>query len=60
MVIAPIILGAGRASVSLPPIGRVDEALRAPMRTHLIGEEVLLDCDLSAQRVPVGVANRST
>ena len=30
---------------------RADQALRAPMRAHLIGEEVLLDCDLSAQRV---------
>jgi riboflavin-specific deaminase-like protein len=60
VVIAPIIIGAGRASVSLPPIERLDAALRAPMRTHLLGDEVLLDCDLSAHRVAVGVANKST
>jgi riboflavin-specific deaminase-like protein len=58
VVIAPIILGAGRTSVSLAPIARVEEAMRAPMRIHKLGEEVLLDCDLSAQRV--AVAKRST
>jgi hypothetical protein len=30
------------------------------MRAHLIGEEVLLDCDLTAQRVSIGVAKQST
>jgi diaminohydroxyphosphoribosylaminopyrimidine deaminase / 5-amino-6-(5-phosphoribosylamino)uracil reductase len=53
VVIAPIILGAGRTSVSLAPIARVEEAMRAPMQIHKLGEEVLLDCDLSAQRVAV-------
>jgi diaminohydroxyphosphoribosylaminopyrimidine deaminase/5-amino-6-(5-phosphoribosylamino)uracil reductase len=60
VVVAPIIIGAGPASVTLPPIARVDQALRAPMRAHVIGEEVLLDCDLSAQRVPIGRAKTST
>ena len=60
VVIAPIIIGAGRSSVTLPPIERVERALRAPMRAHILGEEVLLDCDLSAQRLVIGVANRST
>jgi diaminohydroxyphosphoribosylaminopyrimidine deaminase / 5-amino-6-(5-phosphoribosylamino)uracil reductase len=58
VVIAPVILGAGRTSVSLAPIARVEEAMRVPMRIHKLGEEVLLDCDLSAQRV--AVAKRST
>jgi diaminohydroxyphosphoribosylaminopyrimidine deaminase/5-amino-6-(5-phosphoribosylamino)uracil reductase len=60
VLIAPIILGAGRASISLPPVARVDEALQAPMRAHAIGDDLLLDCDLSAQRVPVGLAKKST
>jgi riboflavin-specific deaminase-like protein len=60
VVVAPIILGAGRSSLTLPPIDRVDEALPAPMRVHLLGGDVLLDCDLSAQRVPVGRAKMST
>jgi riboflavin biosynthesis pyrimidine reductase len=59
VVIAPIIIGAGPSSVKLPPIMRVDEAMRAPMRAHVLGEEVLLDCDLSGQRIPIGVANTS-
>jgi hypothetical protein len=37
--------------VTLPPIARVEHALRAPIRAHVLGKELLLDCDLSAQRV---------
>ena len=39
---------------------RVDEALLTPMSVHRLDDEVLFDCDLSAQRVPVGVAKKST
>ena len=55
-----VILGSGRASFSLPPIARVDEALLTPISVHRRDDEVLLDCDLSAQRVPVGRAKKST
>jgi len=48
VVVAPIILGSGRASVTLPPIARVAEARAVRMRTFPLGEEVLLDCDLRA------------
>jgi len=60
ILIAPLILGAGRASLTLPPIERLDQAMRAPMRAHSLGGDVLLDCDLSAQRVPIGRAKIST
>jgi riboflavin-specific deaminase-like protein len=64
VLVAPIILGSGRSSIALPPIARVDEAMRAPMRAHVLGGkelgDVLLDCDLSAHRVPVGRAKIST
>jgi riboflavin-specific deaminase-like protein len=60
ILVAPIILGGGRSSFTLPPIERVDEAVRAPMRAHSLGSDVLLDCDLSAQRVPIGRAKMST
>ncbi len=60
VMVAPIILGSGRGSVSLPPITRVDEALKAPVRAHVLGEDVLLDCDLVAQRALVGLAKKST
>ena len=61
VVVAPIILGSGRSSLTLPPIERVDEAMRAPMRARTCSaSDVLLDCDLSAQRVPIGRAKMST
>jgi len=59
IMVAPIILGSGRPSFSLPPIARVDEALLTPMTVHRLEDEVLFDCDLSAQRVAVGRAKRS-
>jgi riboflavin-specific deaminase-like protein len=46
VVVAPIILGSGRASFALPPIARVAEAKQVTMRAFPLGEEVLLDCDL--------------
>jgi diaminohydroxyphosphoribosylaminopyrimidine deaminase/5-amino-6-(5-phosphoribosylamino)uracil reductase len=60
ILVAPIILGGGRSSLTLPPIERVEQAVRAPMRAHVLGSDVLLDCDLSAQRIPIGVARIST
>jgi diaminohydroxyphosphoribosylaminopyrimidine deaminase / 5-amino-6-(5-phosphoribosylamino)uracil reductase len=60
VVVAPIIIGTGRASFTLPPIERVDDALRAPMHVHRLGDEVLFDCDLSAQRESFGSAKKST
>jgi len=60
VVVAPIIIGTGRPSFNLPPIERMHEALRAPMRIHRLDDEVLFDVDLSAQRRPIGSANTST
>jgi diaminohydroxyphosphoribosylaminopyrimidine deaminase / 5-amino-6-(5-phosphoribosylamino)uracil reductase len=64
ITVAPIIIGAGRSSVNLPPIAHVDDALRAPMRMHVLrngdrnsgdnpGDELLIDCDLSARRIVI-------
>jgi diaminohydroxyphosphoribosylaminopyrimidine deaminase/5-amino-6-(5-phosphoribosylamino)uracil reductase len=60
MMVAPIILGTGRAGLTLAPIDRVDHALRPPTRAYPLGEDVLFDCDLSAARVPIGRAKIST
>jgi len=60
VVVAPIVLGSGRVGLTLPPIERADQALRAPMHVHRLDDEVLFDCDLSAQRVRIGRASRST
>lgn len=60
IVVAPIILGAGRGGVSLAPVAHCDDALRPPMRLHQLGGEVLFDCDLSARRFAIGLAKKST
>jgi riboflavin biosynthesis pyrimidine reductase len=59
VVVAPIIMGTGRPSFNLPPIERVQEAFRAPMKIHQLDGDVLFDCDLSAQRRAIGAAKTS-
>ena len=53
LIVAPILMGSGRASLSLPAIEHMDQALRLDVHTHLLGNEVLFDCDLSKQRVRI-------
>jgi diaminohydroxyphosphoribosylaminopyrimidine deaminase/5-amino-6-(5-phosphoribosylamino)uracil reductase len=60
VIVAPLLLGAGPASLTLPPVDLLTQALRPPVRAFSLGEDVLFDCDLSAQRVPIGVAKKST
>lgn len=60
VMVAPMILGAGRACLNLPPIERADEAIRMPVHSFQLGSDLLLDCDLSANRVVVGRAKTST
>ena len=50
IVVAPVILGGGRASFALEPIDRIEQALRPPMRVHQLDGEILYDCDFSAER----------
>jgi riboflavin-specific deaminase-like protein len=59
VLVAPIILGSGRSSLDLPPIERVGDALPAPMRIHVLGGDVLLDCDVSSRRIAIGRAKTS-
>ena len=59
VLVAPIILGAGGPGLILPALERADQAPRMPMRVHKIEDDVLFDCDLSAQRVALGVAKKS-
>jgi len=51
LIVAPIVMGSGRLSFNLPHIEHMDEALRLEVQTHLLGSDVLFDCDLSNQRV---------
>ena len=60
VTVAPVMLGAGGPGIELPPLDRADQAQRMPVRLHKIEDDVLFDCDLSAQRVTLGVAKKST
>jgi hypothetical protein len=53
-------LGAGGPGIDLPPLERADQAHRMPTRVHQIEDDVLFDCDLSGQRIALGVAKKST
>jgi diaminohydroxyphosphoribosylaminopyrimidine deaminase / 5-amino-6-(5-phosphoribosylamino)uracil reductase len=58
--VAPVMLGAGGPGIDLPPLERADQAHRMQVRVHKIEDDVLFDCDLSDQRVTIGVAKKST
>ena len=59
IVVAPMLLGAGQPSVELKPVEFAHDALRPPVRAHVLADEVLFDIDLSRQRVCIGRANTS-
>jgi diaminohydroxyphosphoribosylaminopyrimidine deaminase / 5-amino-6-(5-phosphoribosylamino)uracil reductase len=58
--VAPVILGAGGPGIELPPLERADQAHRMQVRVYKIEDDVLFDCDLSDQRIAIGVAKKST
>lgn len=60
VTVAPVMLGAGGPGIALPPLERADQAHRMPTRVHKIEDDVLFDCDLSGQRIVLGVAKKST
>jgi diaminohydroxyphosphoribosylaminopyrimidine deaminase/5-amino-6-(5-phosphoribosylamino)uracil reductase len=60
VTVAPIILGGGGPGLILPALERADDARRMPVRVYRVGDDVLFDCDLSAQRIALGVAKKST
>ena len=44
---APVLIGSGFPSLTLPPIATMAQALRPRVHTHLLGEsEILFDCDM--------------
>jgi diaminohydroxyphosphoribosylaminopyrimidine deaminase/5-amino-6-(5-phosphoribosylamino)uracil reductase len=59
VIVAPIILGDGKSSFILPSLKRADQAERLLVHAYQLDDEVLLDCDLSASRVPIGRAKKS-
>jgi diaminohydroxyphosphoribosylaminopyrimidine deaminase / 5-amino-6-(5-phosphoribosylamino)uracil reductase len=57
--VAPVILGEGGPGIVLPSVERADRVPRMPVRVHKMEDDVLFDCDLSAQRVVLGNASKS-
>jgi len=49
ITIAPVLIGSGRAAVTLPEIRSMTEALRPPARRFGLGDDVLFDLDLRAR-----------
>lgn len=50
VLVAPLLIGSGRAGLDLPPVGRLRDARRPPMRRFDLGADVLFDVALSADR----------
>lgn len=51
IIVAPIVMGSGRASFNLTAIEHMDQASRLKVKTHLLDSDVLFDCDLSSARI---------
>jgi diaminohydroxyphosphoribosylaminopyrimidine deaminase/5-amino-6-(5-phosphoribosylamino)uracil reductase len=50
LTVAPVLIGSGRPSITLDPIGSLDQAIRPRWRRFPLGEDVLYDLDLRASR----------
>ncbi|MBM4183473.1 MAG: hypothetical protein FJ207_04510 [Gemmatimonadetes bacterium] len=46
LTVAPMLIGSGRPSITLPPIASLEQALRPGCRRFILGEDVLFDLDL--------------
>ena len=46
VAVAPILIGSGVMGIALPPIDRLDEALRPKVTLHRLGADALFDCAL--------------
>ena len=46
ITVAPVIIGSGRPSITLPEIEQLGACLRPEVRRHLLGSDVLFDCRL--------------
>ncbi|MGH6921078.1 MAG: RibD family protein [Geminicoccaceae bacterium] len=48
IVIAPLIIGSGRPSITLPEISRLSAGLRPPTRCVMLGRDILVECRFDA------------
>ena len=52
LAVAPLILGGGRPALPLPPVERLDKALRPACARHVMGEDMLFDLRLERRADP--------
>ena len=45
--VAPLLIGSGLPGLTLPPVARLDEALRPTAGVYCLGPDVLFDLDLT-------------
>jgi diaminohydroxyphosphoribosylaminopyrimidine deaminase/5-amino-6-(5-phosphoribosylamino)uracil reductase len=55
LCIAPIVIGAGPVGISLPPIDHLEHALRPRTSIHVLGQDVLFDCELEPHKTAVSM-----
>lgn len=46
VTVAPLLIGSGRPALTLPPVARLDQALRPGCRHFRLGSDILFDLDL--------------
>jgi riboflavin-specific deaminase-like protein len=44
LCVAPLVIGSGRIGIALPPIDRLECALRPAVTVHRLGDDMLFDC----------------
>ena len=49
LCVAPLVIGAGPIGLDLPPIDRLEHALRPEVSIHQLGADVLFDCHFPRQ-----------
>lgn len=49
--VAPLLMGSGRPSITLPPIETLDEAIRPPTRHFRLGDDLLFELELKSFEV---------
>jgi riboflavin biosynthesis pyrimidine reductase len=48
ITVAPLIIGSGRPSITLPEIEQLSRSLRPPTRRFDLGDDILFECRLDA------------
>ncbi len=50
LCVAPLIIGSGPMGLALPPVDKLEDALRPAVAVHRLGEDLLFDCAFAGSR----------